>query len=528
MIQRVRNERGAAILLMTISLLVLFGFAALAVDLGAAWSQRRTSQSIADASVMAGAVEYLEASSPSSSDIVDIVRDYASRNGDIPADSPDWLSCLDPDGIADGFTPMTDADGNTIQCISLKQGDTGLNETLLRVKVPDRIVKTSFASVIGFDSISVGAFAVAEIVFSEQSSILPLSLPSNYGSEECLGTPPSGQLKSGELVSCTGPDSGNFGLLDSPFFEDHDLNGSPLSSCPGDPNFNTRAPFNIAVGIDHAIQPWPASEGPIPSGDLSPKPTGADTCDADTAPPEVPYVMNTQTGNRDLIQGLVGPGLYDGKPGRLRQSGGIGTQLAFASLGDPDFSLDNVGLWEYLATPTGSGVDARCTPANYGSGASEGRQATDDIIACLSLYRSDTAAHPEFAESLLTSPRFALVPVLSYTRGNMTGNEWRAIVELIPVYLHTTWYDCGNGSDPYCRFKPADFDQADPDDVTILFNPGEGTTSPVIPLKKGGYTTPNSIDLEGFTALVIEWDWLIPDAKNQIGENAPLAVSLYR
>lgn len=523
-----RDERGAVIVILAVSMLTLFAFAALAVDLGAAWSQRRTSQSVADAAVMAGAVEYLSASSPSSADVVDVVRNYAGRNGQIAADSPDWLSCTDSVAVSQGFTPMTDSDGNTMNCISIKQGDTGTTETLLRVKVPDRHVKTSFARVLGFDTIAVGASAVAEIVFSEQSSILPLSIPTNYGSEECLGTPPSGQLKSGELTSCLGPDSGNFGLLDSPFFEEHDLNGTILGDCPNDPNFNTRSPVLIAVGIDHSIQTWPPSEGSIPAGDLSPKPAGADDCDADTFPdPEVPYVLNTQTGNRDLIQGFIGPGPYDGKPGRLRQSGGIGTKLLFVQTSAPNFSLDNVGLWEYLTTPTGS-PHATCLTSNYGAGASEGRQASDDITTCLKAQRADGANHPEFSKELLDSPRFSLVPVLSYTRGNFTGNEWRAIVELVPVYIQTTWYDCGSGKDPYCLFKPVDFDAADPDDLTILFSPGEGMTSPVVPAKSGGYETPKSIDLEGVTALVLEWDWLIDDAKNQIGETAPLTVSLFR
>jgi uncharacterized membrane protein len=102
-----RAERGAIIIMAAITLGVLIMFAALTVDLGAAWAQRRTNQSAVDAAVMAGGLEYVASGAASSAKVVDVVRDFASRNIDIPADSAEWLTCTDPEGLADGFVPMT-------------------------------------------------------------------------------------------------------------------------------------------------------------------------------------------------------------------------------------------------------------------------------------------------------------------------------------------------------------------------------------------------------------------------------------
>jgi Flp pilus assembly protein TadG len=539
------DERGAAMVILAISVVVLFAFAALAVDLGAAWAQRRTSQGAVDAAAMAGALEYLTDSAPTSATVVDVVRDYASRNVPIPVDSSDWLTCTDPEGVADGFTAMTDSDGNAIQCISLKQGATGDDETLLRVRLPNVPVNTAFASVIGFDTIDVSAVAIAEIRVDEQSAILPLSLPQDFGAEECLGTPPSGQLHNRDTGVCTGPTSGNFGLLNSPFFEEHSLNGLPaFNSCGGNPypNFSTRAPFHLALGIDHAIQPWPTSEGAIPLGDLNPIPTGGDTCAADTAPPEIPYVLFTETGFNfpELHAGLVGSDTFDGSASRLRQTGGAGDgadeRLSFVINGS-SYSLDNIGLWEYLIEPNTQGnannANPKCEPTHYGGSGAIGRTATEDIVDCLEAGRLAANWNPEFSEDIIYSPRFALVPILSYSSGQFTGSEARAIVGLVPVYLHTTWYDCGNGLTPYCAFMPDDFEPGDPLNLTpadhsILFNPGEGSESPVVFANNGSYGNPRTWQVEGISALVLDWDWLFDDAKNELGEVAPLSVHLFR
>jgi hypothetical protein len=476
---------------------------------------------------MAGGLEYLASGAASNADVIAVMKDYANRN-DVTFNDGDWGACIDTEGALDGYVPL---DADVTDCISAKQGLTGGDEFYLRVRLPNHVLSTFFAAALGIDTMTVSAFAEAEILYSEQSNVLPMSLPHNYSTEECLGTPPSGQLKLNEGVTCAGPDSGNFGLIDSPFFENHDVEGTTENSCHGTPypNFNTRAPFTLARGLDHPIQAWPDSSGPIDFNDLGNKSEGVDTCDADTTGGYVPYVLNTQTGNRDLVQGLIGVGNYDGEPGRLRQ--GTTTKLAFNKQGSGDFALDNVGLWEYLVDPvSGNPAPDECKQSHYEPfGAVEGREASNDIATCLTKARAG-GVHPEFSKDLLASPRFALVPVLSYSRGDFTGTEYRAVVELLPVYLHTSWYKCGsNAKNDPCWFQPKDW-AAEDDPYSILFNPGEGSSPPLVAGKKAGdpFEEPPSIELEGISGLVLEWDWLPEGAKNQLGENAPLEVTLYR
>ena len=56
---RFGRERGASALLVALSMLMLLGFAALAVDIGAGFNERRQDQNAADAAVLGGALEVL-------------------------------------------------------------------------------------------------------------------------------------------------------------------------------------------------------------------------------------------------------------------------------------------------------------------------------------------------------------------------------------------------------------------------------------------------------------------------------------
>jgi hypothetical protein len=140
-----------------------------------------------------------------------------------------------------------------------------------------------------------------------------------------------------------------------------------------------------------------------------------------------------------------------------------------------------------------------------------------------------------FDDRILESPRFAVVPVLNYLSGDQYGSKWWAIRDLRPVYLQSTWYDCTNGGDPECLFLPDNFellDGFDPtirDNYSILFNPGEGDTAPCHLDNGGNCIAPNTsrFEMMGLSAIVLDWDWFPPDAKNQFGGSAPLEVFLY-
>lgn len=415
-------------------------------------------------------------------------------------------------------------------------------------------MNTFFAAVIGFDTIDVSAVAVAEIRVDEQSTILPLSIPHNHASDECLGTPPKGQLPN-DLANprdsnvCKGADSGNFGILDSPFFEDHRIVSAKINpdgdftACLETSSLTQRAALALATGLDHSIQPWPSGDpgNSFVWGSINdPNQPGRDDCAADIEPPEIPYILLTQSGEAglELHEGLVGPSRFDGSPSRLRQTGGIGTRLSFGISGDAGFNLDNVGLWEYLDNPLGqpSNLPDVCKRTYYEPlGSAGGRTATEAIIECVEGPRLPSARPgPEFSASIIESPRFALVPVLGYAAGSLTGGQNYGIVEFKPVYIQSSWYDCRKGSQQeFCFFLPSDFDFADPDnpmaaDYSILFNPGEGTSAPLAMDRDGIPETLAVVPtLQGISAIVLEWEWLYDGAKNDLGGVAPLSVSLF-
>src|SRR3989304_548970 len=74
---RLRSERGQALVLAALAMLVILGFAAMAIDVGYWFSQKREVQKAVDAAALAGAQEL-----PDDSVMAETVaRDYLTRNG---------------------------------------------------------------------------------------------------------------------------------------------------------------------------------------------------------------------------------------------------------------------------------------------------------------------------------------------------------------------------------------------------------------------------------------------------------------
>ncbi|MGI9585589.1 MAG: pilus assembly protein TadG-related protein [Acidimicrobiia bacterium] len=535
-----RSEKGAILPLIAIMLIMLLGFAALGVDASAAYSERTEAQSVADAAVLAAALEHLTTDSPTGQDLYGLVTSYTSLNwGTKAPTNADWIACQDTAKPAD-YIPIQDTSVNPPQpisdCISLKQVNG--EPALLRVRLPAWDMPTAFAGVLGWDSLAISATATAELSYSESTKVLPFSVPANPSLEECLATPPSGLLP-GDTVPCSGPSQGNFGILDTPWFGAGDPHYTTALGCPNNPNFNTMAPHNLAIGLDHLIQKWPTPPAlPAVGANLPNNHANADSC-ASAAGGIIPSVLLTQPGNtqsaggKALLQdGFIGddpsPTPAD-LPGRLRQTSSplaSGDRLDIDAIGW-DFDVDNVGLWEYL---TNTGVSDPCLAENFNGPAATavGRELTDLLLTCLTADPSTSTA--DFNEDLLLSPRFAIVPMLNYSSGQQYGNKWWAVMELVPVYLHSTWYDCTNGSDTECLFQPEDFmsDPADRDSYSVLFNPGEGTESPCY-LNNGECVKPSAsrFQLMGLSALVLDWDLLPDGAENQYGSTAPFEVFLH-
>lgn len=542
-----KREDGAVLPLVALLILVLFGFAALGVDASAAYAERRQAQSAADAAVMAAALQYLAPTPPSGNDLYDLVKTYVNNNwtGDHATTDSDWAACSDPNKPAT-YAPVQDTSVTPAvvisDCLSIKQVDG--EPALLRVRLPNFDMQTAFASVIGWNSLAISATATAELRYKENTKVLPFSLPTNPADEECLATPPSGLLP-GDQSPCSGPVQGNFGVIDSPWFGAGDPHFTDTTTCPGG-NFAYRSPHNMAIGLDHIITTHPNPQPAV--GVQQPNnPPGGDIC-ASAAAGVVPYILNTQAGNTQspggqaLLQaGFIGddpsPLAAATLPGRLRQMtykavppAGPNNRFLFDTT-SWDFTIDNVGLWEFNTSTAGNPGSNPCHTSNFRSSGKVGRELTDQMWACM----SSNSFSPSFSIDLLESPRFAVVPVLNYNSGSQFGNKWWAVLEMRPVYLHSTWYDCTNTTDPECLFQPEDFvndpswDPSDRDKYSVLHNPGEGSASPCYLNAAGACVIPSTdrFQLMGLSAIILTWDMLPPNAENQYGGSAPFQVFLH-
>ena len=90
--------------LIALSMMLVLGFAAVAIDLGFGFNERRQDQTAADLGVMAGAVNYVDpSSSPTNENIVTDVLDFVRANLDATYPDPQWQTmwqtCTDPERV---------------------------------------------------------------------------------------------------------------------------------------------------------------------------------------------------------------------------------------------------------------------------------------------------------------------------------------------------------------------------------------------------------------------------------------------
>ncbi len=448
------TDSGATAILVAASMFLLVGIAAVVLDAGAAFVERRADQTAVDVGAIAGAVEVLIGASGggvSDDDMVASALDYVRQN--LPSDYTDgewqtlWEGCVDPPADrntepGDNFVAMSPPSGWNVSqpndwCVSRDAA-----KSLFRVRTPDQLVPTTFARLLGFNSLNTHASAVVNIL-PAGAGILPFGLPSgaNDGTQHCLSSAPTGLADD----PCTGPDAGNFGVLKARLFDP-----SPYNGCNASPLGSVLA-LNIAAGIDHVI---------VPDSDGDPSNEIRDYCyngNVDT--------LNTDTGFPQGVEwGLAsGAGLPGGEIALLRQ----GPQIQRNVAGN---QLDDAPLWDWLLT---SGVDYGtdaplfCDPLgftsiqyNFGTGlVSEydfDGDGNDDALAswqhmskCLEEYVSGGYSavifHPDLGDRDSTdwSPRFAYVPQF-YESTLGPGNRWNHIRRFRAVFIEGTWWRKGN------------------------------------------------------------------------------------
>lgn len=145
------SERGATLVLVALSLVVLLGMGALAVDLAAAYSWRAEAQKIADSAALAGGSAFL---------------DFAKDDAPDPARARAYEYALRHTIKGEGV------DSAEVQVAVIT------DSMKVRVRVGREGMPTWFARVLGIDDVDIAAVAAAQAVAAGASRCLkPIALP---------------------------------------------------------------------------------------------------------------------------------------------------------------------------------------------------------------------------------------------------------------------------------------------------------------------------------------------------------------
>lgn len=324
-----RNEDGAVLVIFALSLVVLLGFAAIAVDLGTLFAVRRQAQTAADVAALSGA-QFGEglAGTDARKAINDEVQRIMATN--LATTAADWSSCTDSTAPAE-FTQTAPAGASSVATPCLSFTDT-LDK--IRVRVPTQNVSTSFARVLGIDTLQASAFAEVEFHYEQSGDILPFGVPTADG-PNTLGCPsdhPNG------VLPCNGPESGNFNQL---FVTQWGSDETTHTCNNSDGVFEE----NLAIGVDHLL-------GTINMNLLRDE----DVC----AEPNVsarPSIIGQDPG---VSQSVLEPGLvsgpHSGMAGRLTNTPYTTEPLAS---GGTTYEVDNEPLWSFIGSGL-SNIPATC------------------------------------------------------------------------------------------------------------------------------------------------------------------------
>ena len=219
---RRRDERGAFLVLAVFVLIAMLAMSAIAVDLSNARQQRRQSQATADAAALAAAQDL-----PDPAKVVTTVKSYVLKNFSVPASA--WIGCTDPDRLS------SQPDGaNSNQCISIDE-----SFSRVRVRVPDKNVKTYFAGMVGISDLPVNADAIAEATLKRDDRIIPATVAASTGSGlTCI------ENGGANVAPCNKATTGNFGSFDAPRLNIY----KPTAN--EDPDSLI---INYSMGVDHVL-----------------------------------------------------------------------------------------------------------------------------------------------------------------------------------------------------------------------------------------------------------------------------------
>lgn len=449
------DERGSTLLMVAASLLVLMGFAALAVDWGFGVNQRRADQNGADFGALA-AVQKAQTTTTGTCNQA-APEDRAACNGaeaamDIVNQNltftPDWTQA----NCDTTKPPEYVIEAPNTNCIWFT---SSLDRAW--VSTPTVAVDTFFARAFGVDSVDTDASAEAGGRSLLGGAVLPFGVPAGLAntSYECLrsGSHP-------QWGPCAGGITGNYGSLDISLYGTEEFvqfNGNFVPTdtrCAG--QTQTRLEWNIRAGVDHPMTTWSIGD-PTINDRLN--------CPAFNAGPNQ---IAGQTG----IGSALDKGLFDSSStysengtvlsGRLSRGG---NQIEIK----PGVFADDTPLWDSLV----AGV---CTGVPGVSGIVDDHA---EMELCLDAWYAGSVTGVIFQTALGTEPRFGFAPQLHTDFSAGTSDYF--ITAFRPVFLDTTWYKCTGSGGCDTVHSPGEIDPS-------ITNPTDSCSGIVEPVLTCGLT----------------------------------------
>jgi hypothetical protein len=384
-------------------MVLLMGVAAVVIDGGMGFSERRQAQAAVDFASLAA----LHASIGANPEDAGAAEAITVAEANLPGRNLQaWAACTDPTRPPE-YTIVS----SLSPCISFTE-----NFAQARVRLPLDTLDNTFGNVIGFASMDVTAQAEAEQISLAIGDVLPFT--AGPGSSVCLFSNQAPQT----VPPCDGPNSGTFGYLDIALYGS-DEHGTPWTCVQG--TSNTRSAVNIAKGSDHIMVEWNSGDATLNDH--------AECANHSEDINELVVQTGSPTAGADegLITGVSGSingEPFSSSPGRLQPS-----SESVGAVSVRGISLDDTPLWTYLGDP---GCNWSSSPVISGDVDTHA-----EMAACLDDWTSGDG--DIFVQSLEDHDRFGAVPIFTMYP---TGPGSYLIDSFAPVWIETIYLFCNANS----------------------------------------------------------------------------------
>lgn len=474
------GQRGQILVIVAGAMTVLLLMAAFVFDVGGAYLERRQDVASADAGALAGATMLLQTSTVDKNQVGQTAVEVARQNLHAPPSIAAWndlfAACTDPGRNTTIFPAGSDyrpilSDGRVTDCVHFNP-----SFTRIRVRLPDQVVNTNFARLIGMNALTTSAESEAQVIRSGIGAGIPLAVdPASGNSYDLLCI----RLDK----KCSGPTNQGTRALDSPLVGNDQYGTvrscgsmrSPPAPGDGDPGSDgtlyARAASNVAMGLDHMVvirnagppvAPRRSDDcGALNSNSPVPLPNWIYAVQYDNLVSQWPAAARTFTDGIALGL-LTGSSFSDGKPARLQRYPS-GWQTRTLALDSGNVTVDDRPLWDYIRTDA-TNIPATCVrstfdtrnpadPDNTGPG-------VQHMANCLAawtpvhapLFDARTGSTPLGLYDIQFSPRSGVFPLITATNGG-TNYPPSLIKAFESAYIHTIYFAATSTTIPYTEYN---------------------------------------------------------------------------